>query len=153
MSRLAARIPAFRFDGAVLPLKNEAVDTVVIVDVLHHVEDPAAILAEAVRVARHHVVMKDHLREGLFAQSTLRFMDWVGNARYGVALPYNYLNRSEWRTIFQRVGLEPEVWNERLNLYPPPLSWVFERSLHFVARLAKVDPPTIDSTARARTSA
>lgn len=141
MSRLAARIPAFRYDGAALPLPDDAVDSVIIVDVLHHTEDPVPVLKEAVRVARKHVIVKDHLREGLLSGTTLRFMDWVGNARYGVALPYNYLSAAEWSAAFSRAGLEPETWRDALGLYPAPLSWAFDRSLHFVSRLGLVDPP------------
>ena len=36
------------------------------------------LLREAVRVARQAVLIKDHLVEGTFAYSTLRFMDWWG---------------------------------------------------------------------------
>ena len=48
------------------------------------------LLRETVRVARQVIVIKDHLLKGAFAYSTLRLMDWVGNARHDVALPYNY---------------------------------------------------------------
>ena len=41
-------------------------------------------------MAARGIVLKDHTRNGLFSGSTLRFMDWVGNARHGVRLPYNY---------------------------------------------------------------
>jgi len=135
MSRLAAQIPAFQYDGHRLPLPDDSVDSVVIVDVLHHTEDPAPVLEEAARVARHWIIVKDHLREGFLAEGTLRFMDWVGNARHGVALPYNYLDRSEWGRVFEKSRVVPEDWSGTLGLYPPPLSWFFDRSLHFVARL------------------
>ena len=61
-------------------------------DVLHHAEEPVEIIREAVRVARHCVVIKDHLVQGLFARRTLRLMDFVGNAPHGIVLPYNYLD-------------------------------------------------------------
>jgi hypothetical protein len=62
-------------------------------------------------------------------------MDHLGNARHGVALPYSYWRRSEWETAFEAVGLQVEVWREQLGLYSIPLKWLFERSLHFMARL------------------
>jgi hypothetical protein len=93
------------------------------------------LLAEAARVARRAVVIKDHLREGLLADATLRFMDRVGNRRHGVALPHNYWTRDRWREAFQRCGLAVDRWSERLGLYPWPAAWVFDRSLHFVARM------------------
>lgn len=82
-------IPVEEFDGTHIPLADGAVDVSMMVDVLHHAEDPVALLRESARVARRAVVIKDHLREGIGAQATLRFMDWVGNARFGVSLPYN----------------------------------------------------------------
>jgi hypothetical protein len=36
---------------------------------------------------------------------------------------------------FGVLGLTIGVWRNSLNLYPWPLNWLFERSLHFIARL------------------
>jgi SAM-dependent methyltransferase len=123
------------FDGTHLPCADASVDTVMFVDVLHHAADPVALLREARRVSRHDVLIKDHTRDGWLAQRTLRLMDWVGNARHGVALPYTYWSRKEWEQVLESVGLGPDVWLSRLDLYPAPGSWLFERQLHFVARL------------------
>lgn len=136
--RPETRIPVLGFDGNHLPFTDGAFDVVTFVDVLHHTLDPAALLREARRVARNAIVLKDHLREGVFAQATLRFMDWVGNAHHNVALPYNYWRRAEWTCAFRDLGLSVASWNDRLGLYPAPVSWVFERDLHFVARLIPI---------------
>lgn len=87
-------------------------------------------------MARSAIVIKDHLREDLLANTTLRFMDWVGNRRYGVALPYNYWQRQQWRSAFSTLGLEEEGWVESLLLYSWPLDGFFGRKLHFIARPA-----------------
>jgi SAM-dependent methyltransferase len=105
------------------------------VDVLHHTDDPEVLIAEAARVARRSIVIKDHTKDGLLAGRTLAFMDWVGNARHGVALPYNYWPRRRWQEMADRRGLRVERWIDRLGLYPWWARWVFERKLHFVARL------------------
>ncbi len=123
------------FDGSHIPHSDGSFDFVMFVDVLHHTEDPMVLLREARRVARTAIVIKDHLREGLFAARTLRLMDWVGNAHYGVALPYNYWSRRQWSTAFEALNLKPIVWQEDLGLYAWPASSVFERSLHFITRL------------------
>lgn len=130
-----AAIPVEPFDGVTIPRADGSVDAVLLVDVLHHTDDPERLLGEALRVARRAVVIKDHTREGLLAGLTLRLMDWVGNAPHGVALPYNYWRRERWHEAFRRLGAAPAVWVDRLRLYPPPASWLFDRSLHFVARL------------------
>jgi SAM-dependent methyltransferase len=133
--RPASRIPVREFDGQHLPFPDQSFDVVMFVDVLHHTNDPAILLREAKRVARVAVVLKDHTQDGPFAYHTLRFMDWVGNAHHGVALPYNYWPGDKWRDAFAAIGLAPERWNSRLGLYPFPASLIFDRNLHFVARL------------------
>ena len=132
------QIPVREFDGQRIPHGDASFDAVSFVDVLHHTEDPMVLLREAARVARGSVVIKDHTRDGLLAGPTLRFMDWVGNARHGVVLPYNYWPARRWHAAFEELGLGVESWTSDVGLYPPPLSWAFGRSLHFVARLGKV---------------
>lgn len=134
--RPQTQIPVELFDGRSIPAADQSVDWVTIVDVLHHTDEPGRLVAEAARVARRGVVIKDHLREGFAAQETLRLMDWVGNKGHDVRLPYNYLSRSEWTAIFAEAGVAPQSWRERLSLYPFPASLLFDRSLHFLARLA-----------------
>jgi SAM-dependent methyltransferase len=136
--RPVTHIPVTRYDGAVLPFADKSFDHVTIVDVLHHTDDPAAVLTEAARVARRSVVIKDHLREGMLSGPTLRLMDWVGNRGHDVRLPYNYLDKSQWSEAFGRAGLVEETRETALGLYPTPLSWAFDRHLHFVVRLAPV---------------
>jgi hypothetical protein len=63
-------------------------------------------------------------------------MDWVGNRGHNVVLPYNYLSRDDWRKAFSSAELSMVANTERLGLYPRPFSWLFDRSLHFVALLA-----------------
>lgn len=136
LARPDALIPVTIYDGAAVPFPDRSFDYILISDVLHHTDDPAVVLAEAGRVARKGVVIKDHLREGLLADATLRFMDWVGNRGHNVVLPYNYLSRDEWHETYGKARLTSVSSNEQLRLYPPPLSWLFERRLHFVALLA-----------------
>jgi SAM-dependent methyltransferase len=131
-----AAIVVDAFDGRRIPRGDKSVDAVLFVDVLHHATDPLALLREAARVARQAVVIKDHLADAPFAGLTLRFMDRVGNARHGVALPYTYWRRAEWRRAFGEVGLGVEEWRERLGLYPPGASLIFDRSLHLLTRLS-----------------
>ena len=129
-------IPVTQYDGVTLPFADKSFDYVTIVDVLHHTTDPEAVMAEAARVARHGVVIKDHLREGLMAQTTLSFMDWFGNFGDGVPMPYNFLSRDEWLRAFAHSRLRPVQTSERLGIYLPPVSWLFDRHLHFVSLLA-----------------
>jgi SAM-dependent methyltransferase len=136
--RHTTHIPVDAFDGTRLPHPDAAFDAVIMVDVLHHAQAQGALLREIARVAREVVVIKDHVVRGLAAHGTLRFMDWVGNVRHGVALPYAYWTDAQWDAAWRDAGLRVRSRSERLGLYPWPASLVFERGLHFVAALQPV---------------
>jgi SAM-dependent methyltransferase len=140
LRRANALIPVELFDGATLPFPDSSFDIVLFSDVLHHTSDATVLLREARRVASQHVLIKDHCREGLAASVRLRFMDWVGNARFGVALPYTYWTRQQWQAAWQRIGLQPQHLVTKLGLYPAPADWIFGARLHFIALLR----PTCD---------
>lgn len=135
--RPGTAIEVTEYDGKTIPYADGAYDVVMLVDVLHHTDDPGAVLAEASRVAAQGVLVKDHYRDNPVAGLILKFMDWVGNASHGVRLPYNYLARSQWQAIWQRLGLVPRQVGENLGIYPMPFDLVFGRGLHFVALLGK----------------
>ena len=133
--RKETRIPISEFDGAHIPFPDKSQDFVMFVDVLHHTDDPMVLLTEATRVARRGLLIKDHTLEGFLAGPTLRFMDTVSNARFGVALPYNYWRHSQWLEAFRKLGLSVGSWKKNLNLYPALADRIFGRSLHFIGRL------------------
>jgi SAM-dependent methyltransferase len=137
LRRSRAHIPVEMFDGHRIPFDSASFDVVLFSDVLHHTEDPTALLKEARRVAARYVLIKDHYRQGIAAYTRLRFMDWVGNARFGVALPYNYWTEKQWHAAWHETGLQAERLVTTLGLYPSPADWVFGARLHFVA-LTKV---------------
>ena len=99
------------------PAANASFDVVLFSDVLHHTADPTILLREASRVAARHVLIKDHYREGFAANTRLRFMDWVGNARFGVALPYNYWTERQWHEAWQDTALRPDKLVSEDGLY------------------------------------
>jgi len=138
--RPVTHIPVRPYDGGTLPFADLSFDYATIVDVLHHTDDPAAVLRQARRVARRGILVKDHLREGLLAGPTLRFMDWVGNRGHDVRLPYTYLDRAGWDRVLREAGLTAAGRQERLGLYPLPFDWFFGRGLHFVALLSPTEP-------------
>jgi SAM-dependent methyltransferase len=138
LPRAQTHIPVEMFDGLHFPMANSSFDAVLFSDVLHHTADPGILLREAFRVTRRHVLIKDHYREGFAANTRLRFMDWVGNARFGVALPYNYWTKGQWDAAWQQTTLQPERVVTKLGIYPKPADWVFGAKLHFIALLNRV---------------
>ena len=137
MARATSHIPVEIFDGTHLPHEDREFDAAMMVDVLHHAADQHALLKEMVRVVKSTVVIKDHLADGFLARPTLAFMDWVGNARYGVSLPYSYWTSSQWTQSFSALGLRVAEWRDALGIYPWPASMAFDRKLHFVAKLER----------------
>lgn len=132
-----AHISVKTFDGLRLPHGDASFDAVMFVDVLHHASDPLALILEAARVSKDAIVIKDHTCEGLLAGPTLRFMDEVGNAHHGVAIRGNYWREATWHVVIDQAGLAVDSWNPHVPMYPWWASWLFGRSLHFVARLRK----------------
>jgi SAM-dependent methyltransferase len=137
LPREHSHIPVQMFDGTRIPFADRSFDLVLFSDVLHHTKDPRILLQEAQRVASKHVLIKDHYREGVLANARLRFMDWVGNARFGVALPYNYWTERQWHAAWRELGLQPERLVTSLGLYPKPADWIFGANLHFIALLQR----------------
>jgi SAM-dependent methyltransferase len=133
--RPTTRVQVTPFDGLKIPFSDKSFDVVMFVDVLHHTSDPTLLLREAARVARTSIIIKDHALEGPLAAPTLRFMDWVGNERHGVALPYNYWRQDQWDRCFRALSLVVEESRTRIGLYPFPASLFFERQLHFLSRI------------------
>jgi SAM-dependent methyltransferase len=134
--RDSVTVPVSAYDGRVIPKADNSVDVVTFFDVLHHAEDPIALLREGVRVARSCILLKDHLCDSRLARRILGFMDDVGNSRHGVALPHNYWSSRQWSAAIQELRLERAVWQAgALDLYPWPASLVFGRGLHVLARL------------------
>ena len=136
LARPTPRIPVQVFDGNNIPYADDSFDVALLVDVVHHASEPMVLLREVARVART-ILIKDHFRDGLFASATLRFMDWVGNERHGVALPYNYWKSAQWQDALEASGLSIQEMKTKFGLYPGIASWVFGRNLHFMARLRR----------------
>jgi len=126
-------VPVRTFDGTNLPYRESSVDGVMLIDVLHHTREPLALLREAVRVSRRWLIVKDHFLQGFVATLRLRFMDYVGNARHGVALPYNYLSPGEWTEFRRILDLKVATEMRELGLYPEPFDCLFGAGLHFIA--------------------
>ena len=135
MARSISSIKVSKYDGSNFPFEDNSFDTCVFVDVLHHADDAFRVMQEASRVARKHIVIKDHLTDGFLNEPILRFMDYVGNKRHGVALPYHYFSELEWQEHFNNLGWKIENWNTKLGIYPSWCSWAFDRELHFIAKI------------------
>ncbi len=137
LQRKKTHIRVTQFDGDNIPFKDNEFDVVMFVDVIHHASNQLLLLEEAKRVSRKYLLIKDHTNNGFLAFSTLKFMDWVGNRHHDVVLPYKYWSYEEWVSVIGKLSLNITYWSKKLNLYPVPASWLFDRSLHFISLLDK----------------
>ena len=128
-------IPVREFDGRRLPAADGAADAVLLIDVLHHTRDPTVLLAEARRVARRAIVIKDHRTARPLARPLLRFMDRVGNGSRTAPLSVDYWSEARWRQAWEDEGLRVRHYRTRLDLYAGPARWLFESGLHFLVEL------------------
>jgi len=137
MARPTCAIPFKEYDGHHIPYEDNSVDACMFVDVLHHLHHVKELLAEAKRVSKKYIIIKDHLWKNKLDYKILEFMDNIGNKPHGVVLEYNYLPEKKWREIFDELGLEVVSMKKSIPLYAFPFSMVFGRELHFVALLKK----------------
>jgi len=135
--RPECKIPCVPYDGVKLPFADGSFDVCLYVDVLHHTGDITAVLTEGCRVSKSHILLKDHLNENIVDDAILRIMDWVGNKPHGVHLEYNYQSRKRWSEHFAKCGLREASWTTAVPLYPPPVSFIAGRGLHFVSLMQK----------------
>lgn len=100
-----ACIPVHLYDGYHFPFEADSFDGVMMVDMLHHTTHPEQILREAARVSRRYILIKDHYWNTPADLLVLKISDYIGNAPYGIDLPYHYLKMPAWMLLFQQLGL------------------------------------------------
>ncbi len=126
-----------KYDGITIPFKTNSFDTSMAVDVFHHTDDPNILLAELSRVSSQYIIIKDHLKSGIFSYLKLRLMDYVGNHHKHVHLTYNYMSLKQWKKMFAENGLKIKKFETDLNIYTGIFHLFFDRKLHFIAVLEK----------------
>lgn len=130
-------IPVSLYDGERLPFADNTFDVALCIDMLHHTEHPERILAEAARVSRHAVIVKDHIADNRWDRAILTILDWIGNYGTGVPMPFNFLSTQQWNQVFTETGLVEQKRIQGLQYWPWPISLIVDRQFHFVARLTQ----------------
>jgi SAM-dependent methyltransferase len=129
-------IPIEHYDGITLPFPSGSFDSVVLIDVLHHADDPPRLLLEAARVAKHHVLIKDHFFRNRLDWQILKWADYGGNAPHGIRLPCNYLNLAAWQLAIAEAELE-------VLTRKPFTRYSYDPCQHIVFHLGKAGHPTV----------
>ena len=91
-----------------LPFASACVDTVCLIGVLHHANDPVEALRECLRVARHRVLLLEDVYQNAVELLLLKTLDWIGNRPISpaMALPFRFKSESEWRSLFGALGVQ-----------------------------------------------
>ena len=76
------------------------------VDVVHHAQDPLALLGEIARVADRWILLKDHTWTTRAGRYALAILDELGNRRFGIPSPGRYQRDFEWVTHLKTHGFE-----------------------------------------------
>ena len=129
------RVPVERYDGLNIPWDDKSVDLVMLIDVLHHTDDPMPVIREALRVAKLGVIIKDHNCDSRIQRRIMTFTDSFANRHNGVPLPFNFWSTGQWAAAWRELHVKPDFYNSRIELYPALRGAIFARDMDFIVRL------------------
>jgi len=105
-------IPFKQYDGKTIPFKDNSFDAVLLSDVLHHTNDPDAMLAEVLRVAKKSVFIKDHYYKNFLDLQWLKFYDFMGNVADGTPTPFTFYSLKKWQDVGKKHNAKIEWWRD-----------------------------------------
>ncbi len=91
------------YDGMTLPFDDDSFDVAMVITVLHHAQDPDAVLAQLKRVARRIIVIEE-IYESSFEKYFTYLVDSLFNLEF-FSHPRSNRTDDGWRTAFQKLGL------------------------------------------------
>ena len=97
-------IPITIYDGSKFPLDKNSYDAVLIVQALHHSENPEKILKEAFRIAQKKIIILEDIVHSQPHRFFCCIYDFLMNFRHGVSVPCNFKTVEELGTIFEKIG-------------------------------------------------
>jgi SAM-dependent methyltransferase len=112
------QIEAKTYDGLHIPFADQSFDTVLCSFVLHHSDDPAALLKEMARVGRRLVILEDRFdRFGHKVAVTIlhQIMAWT------LKMPYKlrgFRSRERWQQLFAELGLRVVSFEKHKSFLP-----------------------------------
>ncbi|MFL5331424.1 MAG: class I SAM-dependent methyltransferase [Gemmataceae bacterium] len=130
------------YDGLRLPFPDRSFDVVLLIFVLHHTTDPRAVLAEAQRVSRRHVIAFEDVNERRWDRWVFRlFHRWLAWSQ-DISRPNFEWKRKRWSELAASLGMT-EQWCGPIGRQ---LSYFASRHLAFVWNRGQSD---VNSTKRA----
>lgn len=99
-----------RYNGIKLPFRDRSYDTTIVYFVLHHAENAEAVIKEALRVTRGHVIVVESVYEQTWDLKLLTFLDvWANRLRSGGMMNaqeghLEFQKAEAWVTLFEKCG-------------------------------------------------
>ena len=108
-----ARAPVILYDGERFPFADDRFETSLLITVLHHVKDPAAVVREARRVTRHCIIIVEDLYHHALGRLWTILRDRIYNFEL-LGHPCRFKKKSEWIQFLNNLDLrlvtEKEVY-------------------------------------------
>ncbi|MEM6722794.1 MAG: class I SAM-dependent methyltransferase [Bacteroidota bacterium] len=92
------------YDGQTMPFEENSHDVALLLTVLHHTQDPEAILQETKRVAKRIILIED-VYNNVFQKYLTFFMDGIVNWGYSPC-PHTNKDDKGWKATFKQLDLE-----------------------------------------------
>lgn len=95
--------PVVLYDGKKLPFKNNSVDSCLLLTVLHHTQEPLAVIQEAMRVCRKNTIIVEGVYHTRLGEFLTKARDVFLNFEY-FGHPFNFKSHHEWLNTFSKLG-------------------------------------------------
>ena len=96
------------FDGRTLPFPDNSFDVVLLIFVLHHAEDPKAVLHEARRVCRGKVIAFEDVTSNFWDRFVFRmFHHWLAWSER-ISYPHHEWKPAQWSQLAEGIGMQEE---------------------------------------------
>ncbi len=112
------------YDGERMPFSDQAYDAALLLTVLHHIDDPEAVLLEATRVAKRVIIVED-VYESAWQRKYTKVADSITNLEF-FGHPHSNRSDPEWRETFDRLGFHLVHGEVR------PFALFFQQALYVV---------------------
>jgi anti-anti-sigma factor len=101
-------LPFSLYDGFKIPFPDKSFDYAFLLTVLHHCDDPLAVLREVKRVTRKRIIINESVYLNESQRRFNMFFDWFYNRvlHDDVNVPYNFNSPEGWEHIFREEGLQ-----------------------------------------------
>lgn len=110
------------YDGKTLPFPDKSFDTCILMAVLHHTQDPEAVLREAIRVSKKLIILEDVISSPLQKYYTY-IIDSIMNKEF-FGHPHTNKDDTAWKNIFSKYKLTLHK-SEFMNTYGYLLNGIY----------------------------